>query len=152
MIWVKSAPRLSFNLQTRFLSGYEFKSQLNGEWNEESFYKDDQRILDEVEDRSLGQALDQLNGSLDFGLTEDYNASLILLKSKNGWRFSDLIYRRNRGFNKPRNRTIFKEEMNVLNNFNLLDSQLYELAKSLYYDRKKDIFSKSTNGCATEST
>ena len=54
------------------------------------FYKDDQRVLDEVGDRNLGLAIDQLNGNLDFGLTEDYNASLVLLKLKYKWRFGIL--------------------------------------------------------------
>ena len=142
--WVKSAPRLSFNLQTRFLSGYEFNSQLNGQWDEESFYKDDQRVLDEVGDRNLGLAIDQLNGNLDFGLTEDYNASLVLLKLKYKWRFKDLIYRRrNRGFNKPKDNILTGDELSLIRKYNLLDIQLYERARNLYSDRKNDIYSKS---------
>ena len=108
-----------------------------------SFYKDDQRVLDEVGDRNLGLAIDQLNGNLDFGLTEDYNASLVLLKLKYKWRFKDLIYRRrNRGFNKPKDNILTGDELSLIKKYNLLDIQLYERARNLYSDRKMAFIQK----------
>jgi len=130
--WIKSEPRYSYNLQTRFLSGFEFECQMNGEWNSDEF-SNDSRVMNRVGPQHLEQALQVLKGGVLFGFTERYNEAILLFRKRLGWSYKGLWYiKSNKGYNKPRKLNLNDEELELIREYNEYDISLYNEALKEY--------------------
>ena len=70
-----------------------------------------------------------------FGLTERFDETLILLKRAFGWKTRDIIYMRQRVGRRPPADKISRETVNLIEEHNELDMQLYEFAKQLFEEQ-----------------
>ena len=125
--WIEAEPRFSYNLQTRFLSGFEFDCQQRGEWDADAFYGESGGTLSErVGEEHLTQCLEAMGKTVFVGLTERYNESILVFRRQFGWPLLKLWYvATNKGTNRPREEKLSPEELSALEAANTLDQRLY---------------------------
>lgn len=127
--------RFSFNLQTRFLSGFEFDQQISGGWNQDSFFDIDYEYLKSNFTSSyLQNAKNNLcNSFCCIGLTQWFDESLLLFRHALKWKCHNTFYvRTNVGTNKPRIESFSEETLSCIREFNQFDIELYNYAKQLF--------------------
>jgi hypothetical protein len=104
--FVQSDLERSYNLQTRYLSGFEFKRQLT----------DTQVVYGECTATMLESAKKNIKKYFTFGLVEKFDESLILLSKALGWKLSKLFYiKANVGTNRScNNEDVSKNELKLI--------------------------------------
>lgn len=137
--FVSMQPRFSYNLQTRFLSGFEFNEQLTGAWDANSFFDVD---LDYYRAKCTTATLESAKVNLKergyFGLTERFEESLLMFKQNLGWKWKNIWYiKTNIGTNRPHNEVISDDILECLQKVNELDAELYRYAKENFEEQIK---------------
>ena len=129
-------PRFSYNLQTRYLSGFEFNQQLQGKWAVSSLFD---LSLNEYEVTCTNEMLEAAKRNLRnnyFGLTERFDESLLLFRRNLGWKWKDLWYfKDNVGTNRPVKEVLSEDIQKQLVKVNELDIELYNYAKKLFEEQ-----------------
>jgi len=81
----------------------------------------------------LETAKRNLSGFRAVGLVEKFDESVLLFRRKLGWR-KTYFFIRNAGVNKPNKESIDDETLNIIKQYNRLDSELYEYASNIFHE------------------
>jgi len=134
--FLSKQPCFSYNLQTRYLSGFEFNQQLQGKWAVSSLFD---LSLNEYEVTCTNEMLEAAKRNLRdhyFGLTERFDESLLLFRRNLGWKWKDLWYvKDNVGTNRPVKEVLSEDIQKQLVKVNELDIELYRYAEQLFEER-----------------
>lgn len=136
--FVSMQPRFSYNLQTRFLSGFEFNEQLKGAWDESYFFNvDSDYYRAKCTTAMLELAKHNLKENCYFGLTERFEESVLMFRQRLGWNWKNIWYiKTNIGTNRP-DKEVDSDVLECLQKANELDIELYRYAKQKFEEQIK---------------
>lgn len=149
--------RSSYNLQTRFLSGFELQEQKAGNWSTPSPWYSNSSLRNCQEEyyrsKCSKDMLETAKKNLKdhykcFGLTEQFDKSLIIFRNSFNWSWKNIWYTKsNVSSNKPSQEVIPDNFIAHVISLNQLDIELYEYAKRLFEARiemKSEIIERDT--------
>ncbi len=112
----------STNSQTRFIAGVKLDQEIDGDDDLIGYGKG-------TPEQMLEQAKINLKNNILFGVTEQFNKSMLLFRKELGWK--RIFYSKfNRGNYNPT--SLSTQEMNLIVKYNNLDMELYDYAVDLF--------------------